>query len=59
MWIRGDQTQGAFDFLEELISQLFFALVIPSASLTDLVLNGLVIGEIHALRLAAKWAMNC
>lgn len=59
LWIRRDQSQDSFDFLEELIAQPIFALIIPLASLLDLLLDGLVIGEIHALRLAAKWAMNC
>jgi hypothetical protein len=58
LWIRSDQSQGSFDFLEELIAQPVFALIIPLARLIDLLLNGLVIREIHALRLAEKWAMN-
>ncbi len=56
--ICGYQTQSSLDFLEELISQSIFTLIVPLARLIDLLLNGLVIREIHALRLAEKWAMN-
>jgi len=58
LWICGDQTQGSLNFLEELIAQSIFTLIIPLARLIDLLLNGLVIREIHALRRAEKWAMN-
>lgn len=48
LWIGRDQAQGSLDFLEELVAELFFAVVVPGAGGIDFVLDGFVIRELHA-----------
>ena len=48
LWIGRDQAQGMLDFLEEVIAEFVFALVVPGAGGIDFALDGFVVGELHA-----------
>jgi hypothetical protein len=53
-----DPVQESLKFLEKLVTEVFLSLIIPSASIVDLLLNGAVVGKPHGQRRLAKCVIN-